>query len=804
MFKNNTIIKSITKSFNATLTKVAIGISLFAVSFSAEAQSISISSPVSSVVEGASSTITYVISIDGGGVNTTGAAITGSINYSGTATDGADFVGIPSFSIPIGASSTTIVVTVIDDLLIEATETVIATISNVVGGTVGNNGSSTTSIYDDDSGSLFISIGSPVDAVEGSSNISFEISIVSGGPSAMPITGNISFTGTAVSTVDYMPVTSFTIPAGASSTTLSIIVLDDALTEPTESVVAILSGSPSIGAYANTSSTAYILDDDAASIIVSIGSPVDGAEGGANVSYTVFLENGMVNGTGSDIYGSINYSGTATNAADYVSVANFAIPNGQSSTILSIPVIDDGFIECNEIVIATIANTNVGTIGTASSTASIIDDECSQVFISIGSPVDGTEGSSNITYTIFIEGGGVNTTGSAITGTISYAGAASNPADFIPVPNFSIPPGANSTTITIVIIDDALTEPTESVIASLTGSPSMGAYSNTSSTAYILDDDAGSLSVSIDPLMDGAEGVSDARFVVSLDFGNINGTGSDIYGIVNYSGTATSSDFSGIMLFSIPNGAWTDTLLITITDDILVELTETVIATISTVNVGTIGNGMASINIIDNDLSSMALAILAPIDGTEGSSDVSFIVAIDGGLVNGTGSDISGSISYSGTATSGLDFSSAASTFSIPDGASIVTVSIPVIDDLLPEPTESIIATISAPSAGTIGTSSVDTAYIYDNDSTTSINEIDFSDINLSLYPNPTKGIVVIEADEQINGVEMVDLQGRTVQSWETSAKKVNVNITGSAEGYYIFTVMLNDGRFVTRKVLKE
>lgn len=538
--------------------------------------------------------------------------------------------------------------------------------------------------------------------------------------------------------------------------------------------------------------------------IISIGSAVSAVEGSSNISFVISIDGGGVNTSGSAITGTISYSGSATEGADYTGAPTFSIPVGANSTTVTIFVIDDAFVEPTETVSATISGLNIGNVGNNdTSSAFIFDDDSGAIFISIGSPVDAVEGSSDITFEVFMEGGVVNSSGSPITGTIAYGGSGTSSTDFIPVTSFSIPNGANSTLITITVINDLLIESTETVIATLTGNPNFGSYANTSSTAFILDDDASNLIVSIGSPVDGTEGGT-VSFTVFLENGLINGTGTSIFGSLNYSGTAVNaSDYAGPTTFAILNGQNSTVLSLSVLDDILVECTETIIATISNPSIGAVGAASSTADIIDDECSQVSISISSPVDGAEGSTDISYVVSLDGGFINATGASITGFVNLAGTATIGTDCSDVVS-FDIPDGASFETLVIAVIDDITIEPTESVIATISSPSIGVISASSVETAYIFDNDSTTSINEIDFSDINLSVYPNPTKGTFVIEADEQILGVEMCDLQGRTVQSWKTSAKKVNVNITGSAEGYYICTVMLNDGRFVTRKVLKE
>ncbi len=122
----------------------------------------------------------------------------------------------------------------------------------------------------------------------------------------------------------------------------------------------------------------FIAFSSQSQIIISIGNPVDGGEGSGNSMFDVFIEGGDVNTTGAPITGSLSYGGTATSGADFTPVNSFSIPEGASSTTISIVVLDDALVECDESIIATLSNLNTGMVNPSASTdtAYIIDDEC--------------------------------------------------------------------------------------------------------------------------------------------------------------------------------------------------------------------------------------------------------------------------------------------------------------------------------------------------------------------------------------------------------------------------------------------
>ncbi|WP_405207302.1 BspA family leucine-rich repeat surface protein [Aquimarina sp. LLG6339-5] len=658
-----------------------------------------------------SSDVTYIVSIDGGINNTTGSDITGTLGLTGTATNGVDYTDVISFTILQGSNSVLITVPVTDDTEVEPTESVIATISSPSIGSVNPaNATATGNILDDDGSGLLYSITTPTDGLEGSSDVTYIVSIDGGinNTTGSDITGTLGLTGTATNGVDYTDVISFTILQGSNSVLITVPVTDDTEVEPTESVIATIS-SPSIGSVnpANATATGNILDDDGSGLLYSITTPTDGLEGSSDVTYIVSIDGGINNTTGSDITGTLGLTGTATNGVDYTDVISFTILQGSNSVLITVPVTDDTEVEPTESVIATISSPSIGSVNPANATATgnILDDDGSGLLYSITTPTDGLEGSSDVTYIVSIDGGINNTTGSDITGTLGLTGTATNGVDYTDVISFTILQGSNSVLITVPVTDDTEVEPTESVIATIS-SPSIGSVNpaNATATANILDDDGSGLLYSITTPTDGLEGSSDVTYIVSIDGGINNTTGSDITGTLGLTGTATNGvDYTDVISFTILQGSNSVLITVPVTDDTEVEPTESVIATISSPSIGSVNpaNATATANILDDDGSGLLYSITTPTDGLEGSSDVTYIVSIDGGINNTTGSDITGTLGLTGTATNGVDYTDVIS-FTILQGSNSVLITVPVTDDTEVEPTESVIATISSPSIGSV------------------------------------------------------------------------------------------------------
>ena len=168
--------------------------------------------------------------------STTGAL---TVNYAlgGSATNGTDYTTLTgSVSIASGQTSAAITVTTRDDTLVEGTETVVGTLTSNAAYTIGSPASATVNIADNDTSS-----GLPIVTIASSDSTAAEssgaantgnITITRGGATTSALTVPLTYSGTAVNGVDYTTLpASVTIAAGASSASLLLTPIDDALVE---------------------------------------------------------------------------------------------------------------------------------------------------------------------------------------------------------------------------------------------------------------------------------------------------------------------------------------------------------------------------------------------------------------------------------------------------------------------------------------------------------------------------------------------------------------------------------------------
>ncbi|MBL9134820.1 MAG: S8 family serine peptidase [Verrucomicrobiales bacterium] len=179
-------------------------------------------------------------------------------------------------------------------------------------------------------------------------------------------------------------------------------------------------------------------------------------------------------------------------------------------------------------------------------------------------------------------------------------------------------------------------------------------------------------------------------------------------------GTATSgSDYTALgTSIIIPAGSSSVTNTVTPIDDASVEPTETVILTLSANAAYTIGSpSSATVNLADNDLPSVT--VVAVDNSASEPSDTGRFIFIRTGPTTGS---LTVNFTVGGTATSGSDYTSLGTSIVIPAGSTAATNTVSPIDDVLVESTETVIVTIAANAAYTVGSPSNATVNLADND----------------------------------------------------------------------------------------
>lgn len=195
------------------------------------------------------------------------------------------------------------------------------------------------------------------------------------GDLSAPLTVTFSITGSATNGVDYLTIpTSVTFAAGEAATNITIVPIDDALSEANETAIVTLDASPVYSLVAGKSATVTITDNDPP--LVTISTTISNMyERVANdfVRFRVTRGGDIAN---SALSVNLSFGGTATDAVDYSgSTTAVSLNPGEAFVDLTLNPVDDSDVEGAETVTVTITPDASYIVGTPSSATAVIADD---------------------------------------------------------------------------------------------------------------------------------------------------------------------------------------------------------------------------------------------------------------------------------------------------------------------------------------------------------------------------------------------------------------------------------------------
>lgn len=305
--------------------------------------------------------------------------------------------------------------------------------------------------------------------------------------------------GTATAGSDYTIIPGpVTIPAGSLTATFTINIINDALVEPSETVITGLSNpSPGISIGTQNSHTYTILNDDTVYAAFS-SATASGAEGNAAASVSslqIVVSGGIITTPGSII---VMVSNGTASSADWSQTSNMiTIPAGDYTTPVSIPIpasiltiLGDLTVEPDETVnlsMNTFVTVAAGAV--TSSVYTILNDDNSTVSVTAATALipeggPGAAGSANFTFTFS------NPVSTARTVSYTVSGTATSGTDFVALSgSFVMPAGALSYNLTLTSVADLVIEGDETVRVTITGVSGSPVVSVNATPATITIDD---------------------------------------------------------------------------------------------------------------------------------------------------------------------------------------------------------------------------------------------------------------------------------------------------------------------------
>ena len=499
-------------------------------------------------------------------------------------------------------------------------------------------------------------------------------------------------------------------------------------------------------------------------------------------------------------------NGTATAGADYtVTSGTLSFADGEASKTITVPILDDAVYEGNESFTVTLSNPSSGTIGTATATVTIVDNDTQPAAISI-SPTSYvlSEGAGNAVINILRTG---NITSAITVDYTTSDGTAVNGSDYTATSGtLTFASGETSKSIIIPIIDDTAVENDENFTVKLSN-PSMGSIVADTANVTIVDNDSNSsilkLSASRDTIFEGNTYImyvyrtGDTSGSLKVDYKTSDGTATAGSDYTPVSGSITFAD-----------GESKKYVYIFTNRDNTYEVDEDFTFSLSNPSSG----------VIDTEFASCKLEI----------QDYNFIFDQNSYTVNENGGNITVTVNLvtggydvefsdltiyyttaNGTATAGSDYTATTGSIHFGWGELSKTITIPIINDTVAENTETFSIKFTGSSDSYVTPLLTDTATItiidddksqitLDRDSYTAPENSGYSVVTI-VRTGSTAGITSVNYSTSdgtaLAGVDYTATNGTITFAAGESSKNISIPIIDDSiyEGDKSFSVLLSN-----------
>lgn len=511
---------------------------------------------------------------------------------------------------------------------------------------------------------------------------------------------------TALQTVDFV--------AGETDKTVVMQVVDDALVEPTETVNLRISNLAGLVGTTPAYASLTVVDNDGVNI--SLGD-VSVLEGTSATPATVTLPIAFSAATPIPFNLEASIVGGTANASD-VSLASstVSIAAGATSAVVSITVQRDSVAEADETLVVRLALPSGApaylNLIDAEGTLTLLDDDdvSNIVFDQVSYTASETAASSVVTMHLV-------RSSKLQTAQTFLVVATTNTADLqTSSKTVQFAAGESDKVVTFQTYDDSLLEGTETAIMEIRNVGGLPASPSATASIVITDNDT--LNISLGDLSS-SEGTASTAKTVALPVVLNRAPSSNLsLNVEIVGGTADSSDgglISGVV--NISAGSTSGVVSLTIQRDSIVESNETMLVRLSLpLDAPTYINLVdpdGTLTITDDDLAVFTVTVPSITETDAGATEA--ILTINSSAASQTAMSVNYS-TMAGTALVDSDFSAAAGQLIFAPGETSKTVSVPILGDLLVEPTESFTFALSSVVGGTLPGTGNYTITILDND----------------------------------------------------------------------------------------
>ncbi len=267
-----------------------------------------------------------------------------------------------------------------------------------------------------------------------------------------------------------------------------------------------------------------------------------------------------------------------------------------------------------------------------------------------------------------------------------------------------IPEGQSTYQFQVQVTGDADLEPNETFFVNVTNVVGATVTDGQGQGTIVNDDSPGAISVADVTIGEGDSGTTPGAFTLTRSGGSA-GTVTVDYTITlpGGAGGADSSDVSATLTGTVTflAGETSATIPFTVNGDVTNEPNETFTVALSNPTGGaTISDGSATATITNDDAPPAATIADASIaEGAQGVSYLTFTVTLSKSAIDPVTIDYA---TAPGTAAAGSDFLSVSGQLSFAAGETVKTVTVPIVGDQVPEPSETFTVTLSNPTNATI------------------------------------------------------------------------------------------------------
>jgi len=414
----------------------------------------------------------------------------------------------------------------------------------------------------------------------------------------------------------------------------------------------------------------------------------------------------------------VNYGtadGTATVADnDYLATSGvLTFAPGETAKTIAVQVVGDTKFENNETFSVNLSGPANATLGTATGTGTIQNDDAQSV-VSIGnvSLAEGNAGTSNATFIVSLSNP------SGLTVTVNYATADGTATvadnDYAAVSGtLTFAPGETSKTIAVTVNGDVKFEADETFTVNLSSPTNAAIGAGTGIGTIRNDDTVPSVSINDVSVPEGNSGTASAVFTVTLSNPSSQ-TVTVNYATADGTATAAGNDYlpaAGTLTFS--PGETSRTVTVSIAGDTTNEADETFRVDLSAPANAVIGDGEGIGTIANDDpLPAVSIDNVSIVEGDAGANNAVFAVTLSAPSGQTV---VVNFATANGTATAGSDYTATSGTLVFAPGETSKAVSVAVLGDLFNESDETFTVNLSGATNAIIGTGA-GTGTIVNND----------------------------------------------------------------------------------------